>query len=143
MQGDSDGRVRNELAAAAERKSRVLPPLYPETLAERPSLISPATAPDGTDLVLMLTREGRWAVVPASAPDAERRERQCRVDGREVHVEAHDTKGVQESIFDDGLEGYFYIEIRRPPTPEEEALLHIESAFPGRLDEVLTTHFTR
>jgi hypothetical protein len=227
MQADPDGRVRNEVAAAAERKSHAMPPLYPETLAERPSLPSPTTGPDGADLVVMLTREGRWAVVPASPRDAERRERQCRVDGhdfpslartglhsaaelaslvtitgrslaeiddlarprglstdgflagdegirsvldgdnrlvaalglthpqlarplfqvwniveadanahrwnmarhrwercqsllydgREVQVEAHDTKGVQESIFDDGLEGYFHIEIRRPPTP--------------------------
>ena len=311
---DPDGRVRNEVAAAAERRGRVLPSLYPETLAERPPLPSPAMAPDGTDLVVMLTREGRWAVVPASPKDVERRERQRRVDGhdfptlartglhsgdelarlvtitgrslaeiadlgrpgglsqsgflatdedvrsvlegdnrlvaaldlthpqlarplfhvwnvveadanarrwnmarhrwdrcqslsyngREVQVEAHDTKGVQESIFDDGLEGYFHIEIRRPPTPEEEASLRrkyghlpperwallverlsvvqtgeiephyvqwygfyeghtewrvdpvaiafifglrtldeIEAALPGRLDEVLTAHFTR
>jgi len=314
MRADPDGRVRNEVAAAAERKSPATPPLYPETLAERPSMPSPTTAPDGTDLVVMLTREGRWAVVPASPKGAEDRERQCRVDGhdfpilartgrhsaaelaqvvtitgrslaeitdlgrpgglstdgflagdedvrsvldgdnrlvaalglthpqlarplfhvwniveadanahrwnmarhrwercqsllyrgREVQVEAHDTKGVQESIFDDGLEGYFHIEIRRPPTPEEEAVLRrkyghlppdrwalllerlsvmqtgeiepycvqwygfyeghtawrvdpiaiafifslrtlddIEAAFPGRLDEVLTGHFTR
>ena len=198
-------------------------------------------APDGTDLVVMLTREGRWAVVPADAPEAERRERQRRVDGhdcptlartglhsgdelarlvtvtgrslaeiadlgrpgglsqfgflaededvrsvlegdnrlvaaldlthpqlarplfhvwnvvdadatagrwnmarhrwdrcrflsyngREVQVEAHDTKGVQESIFDDGLEGYFHIEIRRPPTPEEEASLRRKSRSPS------------
>jgi hypothetical protein len=233
MRTDPDERVRNEVAAAAERKSRGLPPLYPETLAERPSLASPAMAPDGTDLVVMLTRGGRWAVVPASPGDAERRERQRRVDGhdfptlartglhssaelarlvtitgrslaeiddlgrpgrlsvegflamdesvrsvldgdtrlvtalglthpqlarplfhvwnivevdaktrrwsmarhrwercelllyngREVRVEAHDTKGGQESIFDDGLEGAFWIEIRRAPTPDEEALL--------------------
>jgi hypothetical protein len=227
------GRIGGDDVEAAERKSRALPPLYPETLAERPSLPSPTTAPDGTDLVVMLTREGRWAVVTASPKNDERRERQRRVDGhdfptlartglhsstelarlvaitgrslaeiddlgrpgglstagflargedirsvldsdnrlvtalglthpqlarplfhvwniveadadalrwnmarhrwdrcqflfyngREVQVEAHDTKGVQESIFADGLEGYFHIEIRRPPTPQEEALL--------------------
>jgi hypothetical protein len=233
MRTDPDARVRNETAAAAERKSRALPPLYPETLAERPSLASPATGRDGTDLVVMLTREGRWAVVPASPKEAESRERQCRVDGhdfptlastglhseaelarlvtitgrslaeiddlgrpgglsvegflagdedvrsvlagdnhlvvalglthpqlarpllhvwniveadakarrwnmarhrwercelllyngRQVRVEAHDTKGGQESVFDDGLEGAFWIEIRRLPTPDKEALL--------------------
>jgi hypothetical protein len=226
-----DERVGNE--AAARRKGRELPPLYPETLGERPSLPSPTTAPDGADLVVMLTREGRWAVVPASPKDVEGRERQRRVDGRDfptlarsglhsqaelariltitgrslaeidelgrpgglsaegflardedvrsvlegdnrlvaalglthpqlarplfhvwniveadararrwnmarhrwercelllyngrqVRVEAHDTKGGQESIFDDSLEGAFWIEIRRPPTPDEEALL--------------------
>jgi hypothetical protein len=236
MRSDPDERVRNEVAAAAERKSRALPPLYPETLAERPCLASPSTAPDGTDLVVMLTREGRWAVVPASPEGAEGRERQRRVDGRdfptlartglhslaelaqlvtitgrslaeiddlgrpgglsvegflagdedirsvldgdnrlvtalglthpqlarplfhvwniveadakarrwnmaqhrwercellvynggEVRLEAHDTKGGQESIFDDGLEGAFWIEIRRRPTPDEEALLRRE-----------------
>ena len=66
MRADPDGDVRNEVAAAAERKSRAMPPLYPETLAVRPALPSPTTAPDGTDLVVMLTREGRWAVVPAA-----------------------------------------------------------------------------
>jgi len=125
-------------------------------------------------------------------------------EGREVLVEAQDTKGVQGSIFDDGLEGYFWIRIRRDLTSAEEALLReryrhlspeqwdllvtrlttiqtgeiqphyvqwygfyeghtewrvdpiaialvfglrtlaeIEAAFPGRLDEVLTAHFTR
>lgn len=302
--------------AAAPRAARgdELPPLYPETLPGRPSLPSPTTGPDGTDLVVMLTREGRWAVVPAGPKDVEGRERQRRVDGHdfptlartglhcpaelarlvtitgrslaeidalarpgglsvegflaadedvrsvldgdnrlvaalglthpqlarplfhvwnivaadakarrwnmarhrwercqtllynghEVQVEAHDTKGGQESIFDDGLEGAFRIEIRRPPTPDEEAFLRrkyghlaperwslllerlssmqtgeieshyvqwygfyeghtawrvdpiaiafvfglrtleqIDAAFPGRLDEALTAHFTR
>jgi hypothetical protein len=314
MGADLDERVRNEVAATAERKSQALPPLYPETLAERPALASPVTAPNGTDLVVMLTREGRWGVVPASPQDVEGRERQRRVDGHdfpalartglhspaelarlvtitgrslaeiddlgrpgnlsvegflagdedvrgvlegdnrlvtalglthpqlarplfhvwniveadakarrwnmaqhrwerceillynggEVRLEAHDTKGGQESIFDDGLEGAFWIEIKRRPTPDEEALLkrkyghltperwslllerlsamqtgeiephyvqwygfyeghtewrvdpiaiafifglrtldEIEAAFPRRLDEALTAHFTR
>ncbi|MCG6926625.1 MAG: HEAT repeat domain-containing protein, partial [Acidobacteria bacterium] len=42
----------------------------------------------------------------------------CRVD-----VEAHDTKGGQESIFDDGLGGAYYMKIRRPPTAGEEDFL--------------------
>jgi hypothetical protein len=313
--GRAAGRACEALARTGMPEAlEATPPLYPETLADRPSPPSPTKAPNGTDLVVMLTREGRWAVVPASPREAERRERQHRVDGhdfpalartglhsaaelarvvtitgrslaeitdlgrpgglshagflaededvrsvlegdnrlvaalglthpqlarplfhvwnivdadatagrwnmarhrwdryqfllynqREVQVEAHDTKGVQESIFDDGLEGYFHIEIRRPPTPEEEASLRrtyghlpperwgllvkrlsvlqtgeiephyvqwygfyeghtewrvdllaiafifglrtldeIEAAFPGRLDEALTAHFTR
>jgi hypothetical protein len=130
--------------------------------------------------------------------------RQIIYNDRRVDLEAHDTKGGQESIFDDGLEGAFHIKIRRTPAPEEERLLRqrygtlppgswnafvqrlsaietgemephyiqwygfyeghtswrtdpiaiafifglrsleeIESAFPGRLDEVLAAHFTR
>lgn len=125
-------------------------------------------------------------------------------EGREILVEAHDTKGGQESIFDDGLQGAFWIRIRRDVTSEEAGLLRrryghlsperwavlverlstiqtgeiqphyvlwygfyeghtewrvdpiaiafvfglrtlaeIEAAFPGRLDETLTAHFTR
>ena len=43
--------------------------------------------------------------------------------GNEVALDATDTKGVQRSIFEDGLEGYFGIEIRRRFTPREEAFL--------------------
>jgi hypothetical protein len=42
---------------------------------------------------------------------------------REVKVTAHDTKGGQKSIFNDGIEGAFRIEIRRELTPAEGALL--------------------
>ena len=82
MRTDPDGDVRNEVAAAAERKNRAMPP-YPETLAVRPALPSPTTASDGTDLVVMLTREGRWAVVPANPKDAEARVQQRRVDAHD------------------------------------------------------------
>jgi HEAT repeat protein len=43
--------------------------------------------------------------------------------GRTVLLNAGDTKGGQESIFDDGLDGAFWIEIRRDLTPQEEAFL--------------------
>jgi len=233
LRGDKDWRVRNEVAAEERRRASVPTPLYPETLAVRPALDSPVTASDGTERLVMLTAEGRWAVVDASPRDGERRERQRRTDahdfptlartglhsaaelerlstvtgrslaeitdlgrpgglsdagfmaededlrgvlegdnrlvtalglthpqmarplfhvwnaveadadagrwnrarhrwercrfllynGREVRVEAHDTKGGQESIFDDGLEGAFRIEVQRPPTSDEEAFL--------------------
>jgi hypothetical protein len=57
-------------------------------------------------------REHRWDRI-----------RQIVYNGRRVGLEAHDTKGGQESIFDDGLGGAFHIEIRRAPTPAEEELL--------------------
>jgi hypothetical protein len=43
--------------------------------------------------------------------------------GRPVDLEVHDTKGGQESIFDDGLDGAFYMKIQRVPTPGEEQFL--------------------
>jgi hypothetical protein len=49
--------------------------------------------------------------------------RQIVYNGCRVDVEAHDTKGGQESIFDDGLGGAYYMKIRRPPTAGEEDFL--------------------
>jgi hypothetical protein len=43
--------------------------------------------------------------------------------GKEVFVEAEDTKGGQKSIFEDGIEGGFHIRIRRPPDEQEQAYL--------------------
>jgi len=289
-------------------------PLYPETLESVPDIPSPTMTREGRDVVLALTSEGRWALVPAGPLDDDRRERQRSCDaydfptlartglhsseelgktltitgrslaeitdlgrpgglstdgflaadedvlsvlqgdnrvvstlglthaqaarplfhvwnmieadveagrwdyakhrwdhiqqiiynGRHVDVEAHDTKGGQESIFDDGLGGAFSIRFQRDATAEEERFLlrkyghlppgawndllrrltviqtgemephyiqwygfyeghtswradpiaiaflfglrsleEIEGAFPGRLPEVLTAHFTR
>ncbi len=44
--------------------------------------------------------------------------------GNWVLLDAHDTKGGQKSPFDDGLEGSFWIVIRRPLDPAEEEFLH-------------------
>jgi hypothetical protein len=314
FEGDRDWRVRNELAAARERRVVDEVTLYPAMLEEEPEMASPSARRDGKEVVVAVTAEGDWAVVPAGAPDDERRERQRYVDahdfptlartglhdpeelgrtvtitgrslaeitdlgrpgglsedgflaadedvlsvlegdnrlvsalglthpqmarplfhlwnmveadmeagrwnhpehrwdrirqivynGRRVDVEAHDTTGGQESIFDDALGGAYYMKIRRLPTAAEERFLRrrygslppgawkvfldklttmetgemephyiqwygfyeghtpwrtdpialafvfglrsleeIEAAFPGRLPEVLTTHFTR
>jgi hypothetical protein len=43
---------------------------------------------------------------------------------RWVLLDAHDTKGGQQSPFADGLEGGFWIVIRRPLDAAEEAFLH-------------------
>jgi len=43
--------------------------------------------------------------------------------GRTVTVVAGDTKGVQQSIFSDGIEGFFWIEINRDLTEQERAFL--------------------
>jgi len=43
--------------------------------------------------------------------------------GHRVHVEAHDTKGGQLSVFGDGLEGGFFIEIHRELSREEDRFL--------------------
>jgi hypothetical protein len=43
--------------------------------------------------------------------------------GHEIHVEAEDTKGGQMSMFNDGIEGAFFIQIRRRAEPQELALL--------------------
>ncbi len=224
-----------EVLRDAARELRVVDsvPLYPETLESRPQMASPSTRADGTDVVLAVTAEGRWAVVPAGALDDERRERQRRVDAhdfptlartglhcpqelaqtvtitgrslaeitdlgrpgglsedgfmaadedvlsvlqgdnrlvsalglthsqmarpllhvwnmieadvevgrwnraehrwdrirqivyndRHLEIEAHDTKGGQESIFDDELRGAFSIKVQRAPTPREERFL--------------------
>jgi hypothetical protein len=40
-----------------------------------------------------------------------------------VQVEAEDTKGGQKSIFEDGIEGAFYIKLWRELSPEEDAYL--------------------
>jgi HEAT repeat protein len=314
FEADFDWRVRNEVAAA--RESRLLDslPLYPDSLASVPAIPSPSTRADGQEVVLALTAEETWAVVPVGAPDVDRRERQRRVDDydfptlartglhgpeelaatvtitgrslaeitdlgrpgglsedgfmaadedvlsvlegdnhlvsalglthpqlarplfhlwnmieadieagrwnypehrwdqvrqivynhRRIDLEARDTKGGQESIFEDGLGGAFYIKIQRQPTSDElrflrerygalpggawnafiqrlsvmetaemephyiqwygfyeghtgwrtdpvaiafifglRSLEEIETAFPGRLPEVLTAHFRR
>jgi len=121
-----------------------------------------------------------------------------------VSLEAHDTKGGQLSIFDDGIDGAFWIVIKRTPDKKEMAFLRqryahlspeqmdtmikllseiltgemepmyimrygfyeghtgwrtdpvsiafifglktieeIEACFPGRLDKILTTHYTK
>ncbi|MBN2413096.1 hypothetical protein JXQ31_15525 [candidate division KSB1 bacterium] len=121
-----------------------------------------------------------------------------------VYLEAHDTKGGQLSIFDDGIDGAFYIDIKRTPDQKEMEFLRqryahlspeqmdamikrlseiltgemepmyimrygfyeghtgwrtdpvtiafifglrtieeIETCFPGRLDKILTTHYTK
>ena len=44
--------------------------------------------------------------------------------GNWVLLDAHDTKGGQLSPFDDGLEGSFWMVIRRPLDPAEEEFLH-------------------
>jgi len=44
--------------------------------------------------------------------------------GRWVLLDAHDTKGGQKSIFDDGFDGAFWIVIRRTLSVDEEAFLH-------------------
>jgi HEAT repeat protein len=314
FEGDPDWRVRNEVAAARQARLVDSLPLYPEALDSAPDIPSPTTLADGRDVVVALTSDDRWTVVPAVPLDDERRDQQRRVDSvdfptlastglhspeelartvtitkrslaeitdlgrpgglsedgfmaadedvlsvlegdnrlvsalglthpqmasplfhiwnmieadveahrwnypehrwdrfqhilyndRRVEVEAHDTKGGQESIFDDGLGGAFYIKIHRDVTLDEERLLResygdlppgawntfihklttietgemqphyiqwygfyeghtgwrtdpiaiafifglrsldgIESAFPGRLPEVLSQHFTR
>jgi hypothetical protein len=57
-------------------------------------------------------REHRWSNIEA-----------VRYHGRWVALDAHDTKGGQQSIFDDGLDGGFWIVIRRDLSePEVEAL---------------------
>ena len=43
--------------------------------------------------------------------------------GHEVYVEVEDTKGGQKSIFNDGIEGGFFIQLKRPAKPNELALL--------------------
>jgi len=233
FEDDADWRVRNEVAAARERRVVDSVALYPATLEEEPEMVSPSTRRDGTEVVVAVTGEGEWAVVPAVGLDDERRERQRYVNapdfptlartglhsaqelartvtitgrslaeitdlgrpgglsedgfmaadedvlsvlegdnglvsalglthpqmarplfhvwnmieadveagrwnhaehrwdrirqiaynGRRVDLEAHDTKGGQESIFEDGLEGAFFIRIQREPTAEEDHLL--------------------
>jgi hypothetical protein len=232
LEDDPDWRVRNEVAAAREVRPVDVVPLYPETLETEPEVVSPSTRGDGSDVVVAMTMEGEWAVVPAVALDDERRERQRYVDAhdfptlaltglhdpeelagtvtvtgrslaeitdlgrpgglsedgflaadedvlsvlqgdnslvatlglthprmarplfhvwnmieadmqagrwgpghrwnriariryneRRVELEAQDTKGGQESIFDDGLDGAYHIKIRCTPTPQEERFL--------------------
>lgn len=70
-------------------------------------------------MILTDTKLGRWNMA------AHRWESTQAVlyNGKKVLLDARDSKGVQESIFDDGMTGAFYIEIRRLPDPEEEKFL--------------------
>ena len=43
--------------------------------------------------------------------------------GREIHIEAEGGKGWQESIFEDEIQGYWWIRIRREPTYGEKQYL--------------------
>ena len=43
--------------------------LYPATLGSRPDLSSPFTAEDGTEVVLAVTKEGQFALVPVTLSD--------------------------------------------------------------------------
>jgi hypothetical protein len=49
--------------------------------------------------------------------------------GQEVLVRAYDTKGGQQSIFDDGIMGAFHIQLWRELTPEEEQFLSAKYDF--------------
>jgi hypothetical protein len=67
--------------------------------------------------------------------------------GNMVTVEAHDTKGGQLSIFDDGIEGAFWIVIRREPSLEENRFLqkhyhHLTASQFDVLKQRLTTIYT-
>ena len=55
--------------------------------------------------------------------------------GKEVLVVAEDTKGGQQSIFDDGIEGAFYIRLWREWTREEEEF--IKKKYPNLTTEEL------
>jgi hypothetical protein len=69
--------------------------------------------------------------------------RQILYNGRRVDLEAYDTKGGQESIFDDGLEGAFCIKIRRRLSSEEEELLQQRYAhLPPERREALARRLT-
>jgi len=43
--------------------------------------------------------------------------------GKEIYVNAEDTKGGQKSIFNDGIEGALFIQLRRKAEPQELAVL--------------------
>jgi choloylglycine hydrolase len=77
------------------------------------------------DLDRWSMREHRWGNVAA-----------MKYNGRWVLLDAYDTKGGQRSPFDDGLDGGFWIVIRRPLDAKEEAFLHEHYAHldPGRWD---------
>jgi len=67
--------------------------------------------------------------------------------GQTVHVEAHDTKGGQLSIFNDGIEGAFWFIIERDLKPDEKRFLQKKYSFltPAQFDSLtqkLTTIFT-
>ncbi len=53
---------------------------------------------------------------------------------REVHVTAEDTKGGQKSIFDDGIEGSFYIKLWRELEPGEMDYLKTHYSFLSKAD---------
>jgi hypothetical protein len=52
--------------------------LYPDVLREKPSIPSPLTAADGTELMVAVTRDRRYSIVPVTLkPES----RQCEADG--------------------------------------------------------------
>ena len=64
--------------------------------------------------------------------------------GQKVFVDVEDTKGGQKSIFDDGIEGGFYIKIWRELSSEEQQFLqqnygHLSAAEMERLKQLLST----
>lgn len=81
-------------------------------------------------------REHRWLNMEA-----------VKYNGNWVRLDAHDTKGGQQSPFDDGLQGAYWIVIRRPLTAEAESWLHerfhhLEPDRWNRLHGVLTRIYT-
>jgi hypothetical protein len=68
-------------------------------------------------------------------------------DGREIHIEASASKGWQESIFHDEIQGYWEIRVRREPTWAEREYLrsrygHLDEDSLAALTEMLTTIHT-
>lgn len=63
---------------------------------------------------------GRWSMADHQWLNV----RAMKYNGHWVLLDAHDTKGGQQSPFGDGLEGGFWIVIRRALTPQEEEFLH-------------------
>jgi hypothetical protein len=81
------------VCAAAVASANAAVRLYPETTRERPAVSSPGKLPDGTEVVVALTKENQWAVIPVTVENGPLNlpyGRRGTGKGRQLEVDAND-----------------------------------------------------
>ncbi|GEM_PF-5083930 len=106
--------------------------LYPEVNDHFPRLASPFTTTDQQEFIIAVTRH-RWENIS-----------RFYYNGKQIYVDAEDTKGGQKSIFNDNIEGGFHITLQREMNEQEahwleEKYAHLSPEKFKRLKKSLTT----
>lgn len=63
-----------------ETGSKITQPLYPQTLDHRPNIPSPCRTENNTEVVVARTASDRWAIIPVTLENSEKKGRQLMID---------------------------------------------------------------